>query len=55
MVKSVIRSVNVLISFTIIFYLAGCGTVLYPEHKGQQVSAADKAQDKGEGQVKTKF
>ncbi len=41
MVKSLMKKLNVLISIALIFQLAGCGTILYPERKGQKSGRID--------------
>lgn len=41
MVKSLMKSLNVLISIAVIFQLVGCGTIMYPERKGQKSGRID--------------
>lgn len=39
--NSLRKSLNVLISITLIFQLVGCGTILHPERKGQRSGRID--------------
>lgn len=41
MVKKVMKTLNVLISTVLVFQLSGCGTILYPERKGQKSGRID--------------
>jgi hypothetical protein len=41
MVKSLTKGLSALISFVLIFQLIGCGTILYPERKGQKGGRID--------------
>lgn len=41
MVKNLTRKINVLISCALIFQLAGCGTIMYPERRGQRDGRID--------------
>ncbi len=39
--KSLMKTVNLFISFVLIFQLVGCGTIMYPERRGQRGGRID--------------
>jgi hypothetical protein len=41
MVKNFVKTLKILITFALIFQFIGCGTILYPERKGQKSGRID--------------
>jgi hypothetical protein len=41
MIKKLLETLRALICFVVIFQLAGCGTILYPERRGQKTGNID--------------